>query len=426
MGEDMEGTLNRSKIAVGSADRPVLHPGSALFLASFLALFLEFLLIRWVPSIVRVVAYYGNLMLISAFLGLGCGAMVAHRQLGLHKWFPPSLFFLVLFVAAAKGFNFQQGPDELRFHFTTGATTTTLPIVAIFVLNTLLFVPLGDLIGGYFQRMPPLRAYSWDLGGAITGTALFGLFSYSWFSPIFGFIITMAVYLLYCRGISSLMMTGIFFTSSLAVVQLGADNTAIWSPYNHISVLEIEADGQLKPVSAPAANIVDLRDPPFYIVLVNHAGYMWVGTIDGRRYTEPGQYQLKLGQHKIPLANIVKLYTLPHLIRPGAKDVLVVGSGSGIDVEAALLYGARHVDAVEIDPVIIGLGHQYNPSQAYKDPRVSIHNTDARAFFKQATKGYDMVVFGFWTLTAFLARCLTSAWTAMSIPLRVFGKHSLF
>jgi len=259
----------------------------------------------------------------------------------------------------------------------------------------LLFVPLGDLIGNYFQRMPPLQAYSWDLGGAITGTALFGLFSYFWFSPILGFIITTVAYLLFCRGMPSLMMTGVFLASGLAVVQLGIDDTGIWSPYNHISVLEIETSGHLKPVSSPSRNIVSLRDPPFYVVLVNHSGYMWVGTIDGRRYTEPGRYHLDFGVQKVPLTSVAKLYSLPHLIRPGAKDVLVVGSGGGTDVEAALLYGAEHVDAVEIDPVIIGIGHQYNPSQVYKDPRVSIHNTDARAFFKQTDKKYDMVVFGF-------------------------------
>ncbi len=56
--------------------------------------------------------------------------------------------------------------------------TTTLPIVTIFSLNALLFVPLGDLIGVYFTRLPPLRAYGWDLAGALAGTVLFGLFSY--------------------------------------------------------------------------------------------------------------------------------------------------------------------------------------------------------------------------------------------------------
>jgi len=125
---------------------------------------------------------------------------MAHRRLGLYKWFAPFLLLLVLFVTTIKGIDFRQGPDELRFLFAGAPSTTTLPIVSVFALNALLFVPLGDLIGGYFQRLPPLQAYSWDLAGAITGTVLFGLFSYFWFSPILGSSIVMGLYLIYCRG----------------------------------------------------------------------------------------------------------------------------------------------------------------------------------------------------------------------------------
>jgi len=376
---------NQSKISVGSSAFWSFYPGVGLFLASFLSLFLELLLIRWVPSLIRIVAYYGNLMLISSFLGLGCGVLLARRGLRLHRWFAVPLLLLVVCVSALKQIDFRQGPDELRFLLTPAPSTTTLPIVFIFVLNTLVFVPLGDLIGSYFQRMPALRAYSWDLGGAITGTVLFGLFSYFWFSPILGFIIIIAVYLLYCRGNFHFIMTGVLFMASLAMMVLGTDSTAIWSPYHHITVKELEANGNQKPVSAPVRNLGTLRDPPFYIVHVNHDFYQLTGTIDTRRYTKPTPL----------LLNLVEQFTLPPLIRPGAKEVLVVGAGGGKDVEAALLSGAERVDAVEIDPVIIRIAHQYASSQSYKDPRVLIHNTDARAFFKQMDRTYDMVVFAF-------------------------------
>ena len=48
-----------------------LSPAAQLFALSFTSLFLELMLIRWVPAVVRLVAYYANLMLISSFLGLG-------------------------------------------------------------------------------------------------------------------------------------------------------------------------------------------------------------------------------------------------------------------------------------------------------------------------------------------------------------------
>ncbi|MEI6425180.1 MAG: hypothetical protein WCP55_23425, partial [Lentisphaerota bacterium] len=54
--------------------------GWELFLLSFVALFLELMVIRWAPSVVRMVAYYANLMLISSFLGLGVGAMIGSTR----------------------------------------------------------------------------------------------------------------------------------------------------------------------------------------------------------------------------------------------------------------------------------------------------------------------------------------------------------
>jgi spermidine synthase len=45
-------------------------------------------------------------------------------------------------------------------------------------------------------------------------------------------------------------------------------------------------------------------------------------------------------------------FAAARLGRPAFDDVLIIGAGSGNDVSCALDWGARHVDAVEIDPVI--------------------------------------------------------------------------
>jgi SAM-dependent methyltransferase len=89
-------------------------------------------------------------------------------------------------------------------------------------------------------------------------------------------------------------------------------------------------------------------------------------------------------------------YLLPHLLDrdaggPPFGDVLIVGAGSGNDVAAALSQGARHVDAVEIDPVIHELGRIHHPDQPYRDPRVSIHLDDGRSFIRQTGSRYDLV-----------------------------------
>src|SRR5262249_6385869 len=55
-----------SKPNLGSA-------GWRLLAASLLSLFTELLLIRWIPSAIHVVAFFANLVLIGAFLGIGVG-----------------------------------------------------------------------------------------------------------------------------------------------------------------------------------------------------------------------------------------------------------------------------------------------------------------------------------------------------------------
>src|SRR5437868_12272582 len=66
-----------------------------LFAASFVVLFQELALIRWTGAQVRVLAYFPNVILISAFLGLGVGALLARRLPPLHLAWPPLLLLIV-------------------------------------------------------------------------------------------------------------------------------------------------------------------------------------------------------------------------------------------------------------------------------------------------------------------------------------------
>ena len=61
--------------------RNVRRIAAEIFLVSFVVLFQELALIRWIPSQVRVVAYFPNVVLMSAFLGLGLGCLHARRSI---------------------------------------------------------------------------------------------------------------------------------------------------------------------------------------------------------------------------------------------------------------------------------------------------------------------------------------------------------
>jgi spermidine synthase len=75
-----------------------------------------------------------------------------------------------------------------------------------------------------------------------------------------------------------------------------------------------------------------------------------------------------------------------HLPAGTLDEVLVIGAGTGNDVAVALANGARHVDAVEIDPALQRLGRDRHADRPYLDPRVTAHINDGRAFLEQTDR----------------------------------------
>src|SRR4029079_19486706 len=89
------------------------------------------------------------------------------------------------------------------------------------------------------------------------------------------------------------------------------------------------------------------------------------------------------------LARVAVNYNLPYGLLGKTDKVLVVGSGMGNDVAAALRAGANAVTAVEIDPAIIRLGKELHPEHSLANPRTTVVVNDARAFFHQRAQQTD-------------------------------------
>jgi SAM-dependent methyltransferase len=83
-----------------------------------------------------------------------------------------------------------------------------------------------------------------------------------------------------------------------------------------------------------------------------------------------------------------------HVIAPKGR-ALVIGSGGGRDVLAALLAGARQVDAVEINPIIVNdvMRGRFRAISGglYDDRRVSVHVGDGRSFVRRSRDRYDLL-----------------------------------
>ena len=352
---------------------------------SFLALFLELMLIRWVPSAVKLVAYFANLMLISSFLGLGLGALTAARNWRLFRVFPLILLSSVTFIFLCRTVLLPGSETEMRYFQAPPALINYLILVGIFVLNVAVFIPLGEGIGQLFQRLVPLRAYARDLSGSIAGTVCFGAFSFYAFSPFWGMVIVMLFYLALVRsGARSIAL--IAFVPMLMLIAYSTDGEAVWSRYHYITVHT--ADGAIMDPNNPPPEIRTMKDPPTFIVKVNQDFLQPHGTLDANRFS-PGTAMAAAA------AKLRAQYSLPYFFKSSPQLVAILGAGGGKDVEVALLNGAASVDAVEIDPKLVKISRQINASGVYDDPRVNIIIDDARAFLQRADNQYDLIVFSY-------------------------------
>ncbi len=341
------------------------------FLASFLVLFLEIALIRWMPAYIRLLSYFSNFILLASFLGIGLGCLLAPVRTRLFSWFP---LLQAVVIAAVYYFRLEVAvPTSGSIYFSSGTAAkvvvveSTMLLPLLFVVVAALFTTLAQRMGREMALLPPLRAYTINLAGSLAGVIVLGLVSWLELPPTmwFGIAFAAAVPLLLSnespadttavatrRGVSVpvVVVNLALLAGSLALVYVMARG-AIWSPYYKITVSQ---------------------QGPDTIVEVNNIFHQSMAPVEQKEYFYQWPYSV-FGDH--------------------FQDVLILGAGSGTDVAAALRHGVRHVDAVEIDPAIIRLGREHHPDHPYSDPRVTVINDDARHFLATTKKQYDLVVF---------------------------------
>lgn len=84
---------------------------------------------------------------------------------------------------------------------------------------------------------------------------------------------------------------------------------------------------------------------------------------------------------------------LPFALRP--RSVLVVGAGSGTDVEVALAHGIRRVVALELNPGLTQLARTAAAGRdPFSHPAVRTVTADARAYLARSQERFDLVTLG--------------------------------
>lgn len=363
-----------------AADRPGgrLGPVLRLGLTSFLLLFLELALIRYLPSQVRVLSYFTNLVLLASFLGLGCGALLARVRVRLLP-----LAGVALAVALGLGrllsgvLVIQRGAVDTHLwtiYVDLGPTARVLGItptlVVLFVAVTAVFVPLGQELGLLFQRLRPLTAYSVDIVGSLAGSiGLTALAAASIPPPVWFAVAAIGILVEVAAERRSRLEVPILMAGLAAVFAIVEYPSAEirWTPYYRVQEVPFPGGVDVTVNASLHQSALDLSPE--------------------RCRAEPAAAYIR-DQYAIPH----RLYRQVHG-RP-ARSVVVLGAGSGNDVEVALQMGVERVVAVEIDPVIAAMGHDLHPNRPYDDPRVEVHVTDARSFLRATEETFDLVLFG--------------------------------
>jgi SAM-dependent methyltransferase len=343
--------------------------GWRLFVASLLSLFTELLLIRWIPSAIHVVAFFANLVLIGAFLGIGVGmtrpapvvpaVWRASFRLAVVTGVAGIWEIVLPFVALPAGSDYALNEVQLG-----ASLSIPMPLIlaTVFGMVAWVMIPFGQLVAVYFDRMPALSAYSINILGSLLGVGAFAFIGHLQLSPAFWFCIVFALLLLLSGRLSCLVPL-IAVLSILGVIHLGQTRYLKdflgWSPY-------------YKVVARPV--VTDNLDNGFIIVVNNQ--FLLSGL------------DLRAGDAD----ELKSYYDFPFQFRH-AKRVLVLGAGAGNDVAAALRAGAEKVTAVEIDPLVLELGMLHHPERPYSSPRVTIVTDDARSFLSRSSEQFDLILF---------------------------------
>lgn len=101
-------------------------------------------------------------------------------------------------------------------------------------------------------------------------------------------------------------------------------------------------------------------------------------------------------------------------LRP--ERVLVIGAGGGVDVLAALHHGARHVDALEINPAIATLVRERYADWSgglFAREGVHLHVAEGRSFVRHTAQRYDLIQLALvdtWAASASGAYSLTESY----------------
>ena len=360
-----------------------------LILISLLSLFVEMLMIRWVSSEIRIFAYFKNFVLVACFLGFGLGCYLCRRRVQLIAMTTPLLLLTVILKAPVSPLRRAISALPALLGATVEVHVWGVPamptswwgmllalsfVVPLFALIATAFIPFGQLVGWYLENASNgVAAYSVNVLASLAGIAAFTLLSFlrepPWMWVAVAGILSAAVFWRAARARNLLLITFIACACLLSIPE-NPNVKTYWSPYQKLA---------LEPIVSKSKVVA-------YLLSTNDAWYQQILDLS----PEFVQSHPELFGSR-PLNQYA--YNMPYRFYPAPSSVLVLGSGMGNDVAAALRNGAGCVEAVEIDPLILKLGRELHFEHPYQSPHVHVTVDDARSYIENSHDQFDLIVF---------------------------------
>ncbi len=354
------------------------NPALRLGLCTFGILALELALIRWMAVQLRLFAYFSNMVLMAAFLGLGLGVALGRRRPQLVHWCLPALaaFSAVLAFSKPLGLMHMKFPDLSIALWGAEATPSvllfcraTLVMASLFWMVVGIFLLAAAPVGWLFDQLPPLKAYSADLLGSFLGVVAMTAAAALMTPPAVWLTLGIFPTLLISRR-----TLGVVCAAGIVALGVYSVQGARFSPYYRLDLLPI-APNPGKGVGGD------------WILVTNRDFSQEILDLSNKTVAATPPLSPKRLQQMV--------YEIPFRLHPSGGRALVVGAGTGNDVAAALRSNFSDVVSVEIDPVVCQTGKLLHPEHPYADPRVHAVVNDARAYFEQSpSERFDVVCYG--------------------------------
>ena len=330
-----------------------------LVLLSFLMLFVELALIRWLGEQVLYLSFFSNFVLLGSFLGIGIGFLRGTRGRSWFPWTPALIFALVGFVSLFPVEVDRSGSSLIFFgDLERSGLPTWVMLPFIFVVVAMVLAAIGNGVARTFARFEPLEAYRLDILGSVLGTIGFSVLAFLGAPPVvWGIVMSAVLFVLLDMKPRSLRLLAVTIVL-LSIPSFVGGHT--WSAY-----YDIEASARTT------------EHGPGTQILVNGIPHQYIEPVDVR-FARNAPYFRPYQQRTAP---------------DPPDEVLIIGAGTGSDVAVAIHENVGNIDAVEIDRKLYELGVALNPDQPYADDRVDVVIDDGRAFLERSDKSYDLILF---------------------------------